>query len=286
MCGIAGFSLKSDEKINAQNLGEALLCQIVTRGAHATGMAFVSGTPEKRVIKNFKSNVNAFAFVKQNIKKLPVDSKTAIFHTRYATLGSPLNNLNNHPIRVGQVVGVHNGHVTNHSEIFANYTTHARKAQVDSEAIFSMLASYKRSENEPKDLLGLVKGGAAVAWLDTRTGVDLHLARCCSSPLAVGQTGAGSFIFASTNTLLGKAVKDAGVKLDWVEEVPEWTYLKMRRGRILEMTAVTQYEDDSVLSEEDMLAQELAEADHSADVTEGEWRSVDIWSPDHYKKPW
>jgi len=283
MCGIAGFSLKNNEDINARKLGESLLTQIVTRGAHATGMAFVTGKPEKREIKNFKSNVNAHAFIAQHIKKLPVDSKTAIFHTRFATLGSPLNNLNNHPIRVGQVVGVHNGHVSNHQEIFANYSSHARKAQVDSEAIFSMLASYKNSDNTPQELLGLVKGGAAVAWLDTRTGVDLHLARCCSSPLAVGQTDAGSFIFASTNTLLGKAVKDAGVKLVWLEEIPEWTYLKVRRGRLLEMADVIRYEDDSKLSAADELAQELAMADHSEVEEEAEWRSIDSWSPEQYK---
>jgi len=278
MCGIAGFSLKTDEDINARKLGSALLTQIVTRGAHATGMAFVTGKPEKRIIKNYKSNVNAFKFVEQYINKLPVDSKTGIFHTRYATLGSPLINLNNHPIRVGSVVGVHNGHVSNHQELFSKYTSFARKAQVDSEAIFSMLASYKASESKPTDLLGLVQGGAAVAWLDTRTGVDLHLARCCSSPLAVGQTAEGSFIFASTQVLLGRAVKDAGVKLDWIEEIPEWSYIKVRRGRLVEYTDIVRYESDSVLSEEDTLALELAGADHGDELEESNWRSVDMWT--------
>jgi glucosamine 6-phosphate synthetase-like amidotransferase/phosphosugar isomerase protein len=279
MCGIAGFSLKTDEDVNAQSLGSALLSQIVTRGAHATGMAFVSGQPEKRAITNLKSNVNAFAFIKEYGHRLPVDAKTAIFHTRFATLGSPLNNLNNHPIRVGDVVGVHNGHVSNHKEIFANYTSLARKAEVDSEAIFSMLASYKASESKPTELLGLIQGGAAVAWLDVRTGADLHLARCCSSPLAVGQTIAGSFIFASTEVLLGKAVKSAGIKLDWIEEIPEWSYMKVRRGRVLNYEDVVQYESASAyLSDEDMLAMELAEADHSDSVQDTNWRSVDLWT--------
>jgi glucosamine 6-phosphate synthetase-like amidotransferase/phosphosugar isomerase protein len=283
MCGIAGFSLKTDEDINARKLGSALLTQIVTRGAHATGMAYVTGTPEKRQIKNLKSNVNAFAFIKAYGDKLPVDAKTAIFHTRYATLGSPLNNLNNHPIRVGDVVGVHNGHVSNHREIFANYSSIPRKAEVDSEAIFSMLASYKSSESKPTELLGLLDGGAAVAWLDVRSGTDLHLARCCSSPLAVGQTVAGSFIFASTQVLLGKAVKESGIKLDWIEEIPEWSYMKVRRGRVLDYEDIIQYESANVLSDEDMLALELAEADHSNSV-EGSWRQVDAWSDDNWSK--
>jgi glucosamine 6-phosphate synthetase-like amidotransferase/phosphosugar isomerase protein len=283
MCGIAGFSLKTDEDINARKLGSALLTQIVTRGAHATGMAYVTGTPEKRQIKNLKSNVNAFAFIKAYGDKLPVDAKTAIFHTRFATLGSPLNNLNNHPIRVGDVVGVHNGHVSNHREIFANYSSIARKAEVDSEAIFSMLASYKSSESKPSELLGLLDGGAAVAWLDVRSGTDLHLARCCSSPLAVGQTVAGSFIFASTQVLLGKAVKESGIKLDWIEEIPEWSYMKVRRGRVLDYEDIIQYESANVLSDEDMLALELAEADHSNSV-EGAWRQVDAWSDDNWSK--
>jgi glucosamine 6-phosphate synthetase-like amidotransferase/phosphosugar isomerase protein len=282
MCGIAGFSLKTDEDINANKLGSALLHQIVTRGAHATGMAFVTGKPENRLIKNYKSNVNAFEFVKKYGDKLPVDAKTAIFHTRYATLGSPLNNLNNHPIRVGDVVGVHNGHVSNHQEIFQNYTSHRRKAEVDSEAIFSMLASYKNSESKPTDLLGLLDGGAAVAWLDTRTGTDLHLARCCNSPLAVAQTAAGSFIFASTDMLLGKAVKDAGIKLEWIEQIPEWSYIKVRRGRLVEYTDITQYESANVLTAEDALALELAGADHSADPSDDpfdtNWKNVDMWT--------
>jgi glutamine phosphoribosylpyrophosphate amidotransferase len=50
MCGIAGFSLKTDEDVNAQSLGKALLSQIVTRGAHATGMAFISGQRSVRLL--------------------------------------------------------------------------------------------------------------------------------------------------------------------------------------------------------------------------------------------
>jgi glucosamine 6-phosphate synthetase-like amidotransferase/phosphosugar isomerase protein len=273
MCGIAGFSLRTDEDIDSRKLGNALLTQIVTRGTHATGMAFVTGTPENRKIKNFKAPVNAFDFIKSYSQNMPTDTKTAIFHTRFATLGSPLINLNNHPIRSESVVGVHNGHVINHREIFRDYSSYERKAQVDSEAIFSMLASY----DKPTEVLGLLEGGAAIAWLDTRTGVDLNIARCCNSPLAVGQTNQGSFIFASTSMLLGKGVKDAGIKLDWLEELPEWVYMRVRRGRVLNYEDIVQYESEAVMTKADILALELSDADHAEATEHGEWTSVDMW---------
>ena len=56
-------------------------------------------------------------------------------HTRYATLGSPSINSNNHPIRTGNTIGTHNGSIYNHKELFQKYNM-TRFAQVDSEAIF------------------------------------------------------------------------------------------------------------------------------------------------------
>lgn len=63
-----------------------------------------------------------------------------IGHARKKTLGSEYNPLNNHPIIVGNIIGIHNGGVKNHLLIYNKHKEMTPAGEVDSEAIIQLLA--------------------------------------------------------------------------------------------------------------------------------------------------
>ena len=241
MCGIAGFCLNKDEHINARKVSMALLNQIVSRGEDATGAAWVQSNKEtkKATIAVSKAPVAARNF-DPYLGSMPKTTRRAILHTRWATKGTPENNLNNHPIVSGRVVGVHNGVLRNDDAIFRHVRSANRRGQVDSEAAFALLDRSAVSGYAPIEVLESVEGRAALAWFDARDKRDLHLARVMESPLAIGQTVHGSLVFASTMPLLLKGCDIAGLDMKWLENVDEMTYLKIRRGEILELESIGQ----------------------------------------------
>jgi glucosamine 6-phosphate synthetase-like amidotransferase/phosphosugar isomerase protein len=232
MCGIAGFCLAPGDKFDAKKLSTCLLDQIVQRGEHATGAAWVFTEREKKkaAIAISKAPVSAYKFGPY-LDAMPKDTRRAILHTRWATQGSPQNNLNNHPILSGRIVGVHNGHLANDREIFKALSC-KRHGEVDSEAAFALLDN---TRYQPAEVLESLQGRAALAWFDARDKRDLHLARVTDSPLAIGTTEAGSLIFASTMPLLVAACDDARVELQWAENIRPYTYMRVRNGEILEI---------------------------------------------------
>jgi len=233
MCGIAGFCLAQGEQIDSRRLANSLLIQIQSRGRDATGAAWVNKSDaktKKTTISISKAPVPADRF-NGYLEQMGRGTRRAILHTRWATKGSPQNNLNNHPIVSGKIVGVHNGVLTNDDAVF-DYFGEQRKAQVDSEAAFALL---NRTTHSPQEVLRSLQGRAALAWLDARDKRDLHLARCNESPLAIAQTAMGSLVFASTMPLLVSACEDARLELTWAENIQPYTYLRIRNGEILEL---------------------------------------------------
>lgn len=228
MCGIAGFNFADGETIDPVELTQNLLLEIVKRGRDATGIAYLNSASNKFTIR--KAPIAAPKFFPVTMA-MPDDTRNAIIHTRWATKGSPRNNNNNHPITSGKVVGVHNGHLSNDDQMFKHLRTVQRRGQVDSEAAFALLG---KTSHHPTDVLATLEGRAALAWLDVRDRNALQLARCECSPLAIGQTKKGSLIFASTMEHLDKACMYTDIKLQWADELEEYTYLKVRKGTIHE----------------------------------------------------
>ena len=227
MCGIGGFCLSPSEhgKIDSDHLAAMLLLNLEVRGRHATGQAWRDG---KGQIRTRKAPVAANAWVKRGEHKS--GAGTRILHTRYATQGSPENPVNNHPIVTGRITGTHNGTLSNDDALF-DLLGSQRIGEVDSEAIFAVLEHGKLPTT---DALELPEGRAAVAWLDQSDRDNtLHLARLSGSPLAVGQTKRGSFIYASTMDILTESCEQAQVDLDWVQHVTEGNYFRVTDGRLV-----------------------------------------------------
>src|SRR2546422_259132 len=82
------------------------------------------------------------------------------------TKGHPTIEVNNHPIRHGAVVGIHNGIIENDDELLERYGLPRAHPEmtVDSEAIFALV------DARPGDVSVLeeLRGAMATAWLDER----------------------------------------------------------------------------------------------------------------------
>ena len=172
MCGLAGVILKnkkrsdSELKTIADNFQQMLL-EADTRGGHATGFAIIDSRGDYLI---HKTNKDAFDFLdtEDSVTALDLVSTNAtciMGHTRYATLGSPNINKNNHPIRTGKTIGTHNGSIHNHKELFKKYNM-KRFAQVDSEAIFRLYETSDSLKEFAENRLPNVRGRVSIVWAD------------------------------------------------------------------------------------------------------------------------
>lgn len=227
MCGIAGASLAVDEVVDARALATELLLDIDSRGGHATGAAYFT-RGEARIDK---APGRAPEFVRRDFAMGPKVTNF-ILHTRFGTHGPASRNVNNHPIDVGGIIGVHNGVIWNDDALFARIGADKRLAEVDSEAIFATLL---HGREKAPDALARVEGSAAVAWLETYGDPDvLHLSRISRSPLVFAFTEAGSLIFASTAAAIRRATIKTGLAVvGGPYELEEGVYLRVRNGEIL-----------------------------------------------------
>jgi hypothetical protein len=180
--------------------------------------------------------VKASVFVKNDLH-VARSAKAFILHTRFATQGKPEHNGNNHPIVSGNIVGVHNGHVSNDWGIFSQLGWDHQKAEVDSEAIFALLAHGNVSH---KEALEELRGTIACAWLDAHDAGDiLHVARVNSSPLIIAESELGSQVFASTAAAATDAMVAVGMTPKAVRTIEEGRLFHIRDGNFLDVESFT-----------------------------------------------
>lgn len=183
MCGIVGAfplnkpNMEMKEQIRRRvllYLHNEILFETVARGKDATGIAIGFGAgpddkapywtvlkqpvPTSDFFENDGSNTTRYKGQDEqaNIERfmhvatlLNRPFKQVLGHTRAKTKGTEFNPLNNHPIMVGNVIGIHNGKVSNDYVIYKNHSNMTPQGDVDSEAIIQLLA-----ENAPERPLG------------------------------------------------------------------------------------------------------------------------------------
>jgi hypothetical protein len=162
MCGIIGVlnygSNEDENRESALYLTSTLVEFTEPRGKDATGVAalFDDGNfvCQKGAISASKfvarfgkepTDFNGFLSVLR-LREEPL--RTVIGHCRKKSVGRSANNANNHPIKAGNIVGVHNGTLKNDDIIFEKLKC-ARDGQVDSEAIFRLFDHYTKNGKEP-----------------------------------------------------------------------------------------------------------------------------------------
>jgi glucosamine 6-phosphate synthetase-like amidotransferase/phosphosugar isomerase protein len=224
MCGIAGYSLSPEWSGDRTLAAQALLAGIAERGADAVGYAF---RPAEGPIQVTKLRGGASALLDE--LDVPATATQALIHVRDYTKGHPEIAANNHPIRHGSVVGVHNGIIENDDDLLDAYgiARHDPEMTVDSEAIFALM---ELRDHDPRALAEL-RGAMAAAWLDERYGSTVFLARGRARPLWLGITS-GAIFLASTRRALEIVQAALRVQLD-VAEVREGRVLTLAEGKIV-----------------------------------------------------
>ena len=140
MCGVVGvfavgnFEEKSHNKIRNEIMllsSIYLLNQTQVRGPNATGVSVMFDSGDYYVTKmGIKSSdfltrfdiedENSFTNFLTRVRKNSSNIRNIIGHCRKNSVGDVINNDNNHPIIVNDIVGVHNGTLKNHDKIFYN----------------------------------------------------------------------------------------------------------------------------------------------------------------------
>lgn len=223
MCGIAGYSLDRRSGANRTLAAQALLAGIAERGEDAVGYAFRGdGGP----VAVHKQQTGPSGLIEH--LSIPPHATQALVHVRDYTKGLPSIAANNHPVRHGVVVGIHNGIIENDDELFAHHgwTRHEAEMSVDSEVIFALAEA---TASDPHALAEL-RGAMAAAWMDERAPDVLVLARGVGRPLWLG-SGRQEIFFASTRAALELVERSLRLRLR-LREVREGRLLVLVGGRV------------------------------------------------------
>src|ERR1041385_4454719 len=225
MCGIAGYSVRSRSDVDRTLAAQALLAAIAERGADAVGYAY------RRPAESYTTVVKQRTRASKLVERIqaPHAATELLVHVRDYTKGHPSISANNHPVRHGPVVGIHNGIIVNDDDILGNFECARSEPEmtVDSEAIFA-LAAHSRADARAFEQL---RGAMATAWFDERAPDVLYVARGAHRPLWLGR-GLREVVFASTKHALEVVERYARVKLR-KHEVPEGTFVAIREGEIV-----------------------------------------------------
>src|SRR5258705_871804 len=225
MCGIAGYSLHSRSDLERTLAAQALLAAIAERGADAVGYAY--RRPSDTYATVVKQRTPASLLLDRI--SVPQEATQLLLHVRDYTKGHPSIAANNHPVRHGPVVGIHNGIITNDDELLAPHSCARAEPRmtVDSEAIFAIAA---HSRNDARALEHL-RGAMATGWLDEREPGVVFVARGSGRPLWIGE-GRHGVCFASTKLALEVLEQYLPLKLR-MRELGEGMLLALKDGAIV-----------------------------------------------------
>jgi glucosamine 6-phosphate synthetase-like amidotransferase/phosphosugar isomerase protein len=242
LCGIAGYSLSDSSRVDPTLATQILMAAISERGSDAAGYCY-RGPEVALAIHKQRSGASRLL----DSIRVPAKSRQALVHVRDYTKGHPSLDANNHPIRHGAVVGIHNGIIRNDEEIFARhgFERAAPRMTVDSEAIFALMEEARSSAKALDELYGSM----ASAWMDEREPEVVYVARGMGRPLWLGE-GRNELFFASTKAALELVESYANVSLK-SRELGEGTLLSVRDGRL---AATLAFRPDMTFSEEPLPA--------------------------------
>jgi glucosamine 6-phosphate synthetase-like amidotransferase/phosphosugar isomerase protein len=224
MCGIAGYSVRSGSGLDRTLAAQALLAAIAERGADAVGYAYRS--PAEPYATVVKQRTPASKLLERVL--VPAEATQLLVHVRDYTKGHPSIAANNHPVRHGPVIGIHNGIITNDDELLAPHSCARAEPRmtVDSEAIFALAA---HSRNDARAFESL-RGAMATGWLDEREPGVVFVARGSGRPLWIGEGREGVF-FASTKLALEVVERYCAIRLR-KKELREGSWLALRDGHV------------------------------------------------------
>lgn len=181
MCGLVGILLYPKARTGEewQALRECFTQTLLAneeRGREASGVAVVqrNGTFALYKAPLPASELITRAEYQQIWDNVEPETTCLLGHTRMPTKGSRLNNVNNHPLLTGHVLGVHNGHISNDDFLFAELAL-PRAGQVDSEVIFRILDTLPADVLDGNYLHAVRQKVALLEGYFTTLSVDMRL---------------------------------------------------------------------------------------------------------------
>ena len=179
MCGIAGYSLSLRSGVDRTLAAQALLAGIAERGADAVGYAYRGPGDAYPVVTKQRTPASRLL---ERIT-VPAHADELLVHVRDYTKGHPSIPANNHPVRHGPIVGIHNGIILNDDELLAAYSCARSEPRmtVDSEAIFALAA---HSRERPARTRGAHRRDGDRVARSARAGSRLRRPRRRSAALA------------------------------------------------------------------------------------------------------
>ncbi len=231
MCGILGVCFQNGctitDATEMRHLVQELLIETSLRGTDATGVAYVS----RRKIAVLKNPMKARDFVRTkkfneaNRKYIRLDGDggtiSVIGHCRMKTKGEPENNNNNHPIVTNNIVGVHNGVISNDEQLFAKFKGYnaqfGRRGRVDSEIIFRLIEHFKYTQcwDMSKAIMHtarLLNGSFACALIDRSNPFLLWLFRRVNPISIFHYRDCGIVVFSSEPNFIENSVQGFNFK--------------------------------------------------------------------------
>ena len=213
MCGIFGLALQ-DRKALPANLAAATVKKLAvlsqSRGKEASGLA----TSSNGTINVLKSIGPASELVKsRECRQLLTDATAAaadepvaiIGHSRLVTTGTLYSADNNQPVVSESTVGIHNGIVVNHDELWPRFPAIKRHYQVDTEIILALIRSFHAKHGCLAEATRLtfaqIEGSASIAVLFADLDV-LILATNNGSLYTSGDATGNITVFASEENIL------------------------------------------------------------------------------------
>ena len=197
MCGVSGVIHKTDRQDDSawslQKSAKKLARLAGRRGQDALGLATISPS-EVKLCKLFHGNLDAFVRSRPFHDQLDIwstlTSQKALFlFNRLQIVGDKAETENNGPLVVDGLIGMHNGIVCNPDELWDLMPDSTAEFDVDSEALFKLLAKHWSAKGfaEYLDLLKQkLKGSFTIAAYNqsgheflfaTNTG-SFHFAEC------------------------------------------------------------------------------------------------------------
>lgn len=180
MCGVFGF-VSYDGKGPAMGQLQKIATATMSRGPHAFGFAWIDGRGRLHSFKQSGRIVDSIGLL-----QLAEDARFLIGHCRYATHGTPENNLNNHPHPADGGWIVHNGVIRGYESIVRRHDFFP-VSECDSEALGLLIeeadgtltercrAAVREACDGPLVMLGLwSRPGRLVAM---REGNPLHVGK-------------------------------------------------------------------------------------------------------------
>jgi asparagine synthetase B (glutamine-hydrolysing) len=246
MCGILGIAATNgrehDARHLAQELGRLFLLS-ETRGKEAAGLAIARGdriylykaaVPASLMLSSgpYASFLGESLFQRETQGIPP--SIAVIGHSRLQTDGAADCPFNNQPIMGDRIVGVHNGIIVNHEDLWRQNPDLERRGTVDSEVIFALLRreldAHGDLQHATQQVFGMLKGMASIAAIFADLNVIL-LASNNGSLYYHSEPNKGAFYFGSEARILrafARSRKASG-------QLPQTENLRPRTALILDL---------------------------------------------------